>query len=148
MSVVLVIGCSNEAGIRNEQATKDFQPEIDELKGRLAQLELRLTDLEKAAPAPDTKVSGAVVAPPSMTIWSAAAKGNQKEIELHIVAGTDLDSLDNIGQAALHHARQTTTPTLSNCCLRMVRTQMSQITRGTLHSIGRNRGTAPKSPTY
>ena len=79
MSVVLVIGCSNEAGIRNEQATKDFQPEIDELKGRLAQLELRLTDLEKAAPAPDTKVSGAVVAPPSMTIWSAAAKGNQKE---------------------------------------------------------------------
>ena len=104
ISVVLVIGCSHEAGIRNEQAAKDFQPEVDELKERLAQLELRLTDLEQAAPAPDTKVSGAVVTPPSMAIWSAAAKGNQKEIELHIVAGTDLDSLDNIGQAALHHA--------------------------------------------
>ena len=104
ISVVLLIGCSNGTGIHNEQAAKDFQPEIDGLKERLAQLESRLTDLEKAAPAPDTKVSGAVVAPPSMTIWSAAAKGNRKEIELHIDAGTDLDSPDNIGQAALHHA--------------------------------------------
>ena len=104
ISVVLLIGCSNGTRIDNEQAAKDFQPEIDELKERLAQLESRLTDIEKAAPAPDTKVSGTVVEPPSMTIWSAAAKGNRKEIELHIVAGTDLNSPDNIGQAALHHA--------------------------------------------
>ena len=69
ISVVLLIGCSNGTRIDNEQAAKDFQPEIDELKERLAQLESRLTDIEKAAPAPDTKVSGTVVEPPSMTIW-------------------------------------------------------------------------------
>ena len=40
ISVVLVIGCSHEAGISNEQAAKDFQPEVDKLKERLAQLEL------------------------------------------------------------------------------------------------------------
>ncbi|MEE2948478.1 MAG: ankyrin repeat domain-containing protein [Verrucomicrobiota bacterium] len=99
-----MIGCTDGTGIHNEQATSDFQPEIDKLKDRVAQLESRLVGLEKPAPVPDDKAPDAVVVPPSMTIWSAAAKGNRKEIELHIVTGTDLDSPDNIGQASLHHA--------------------------------------------
>jgi len=100
-SIVLLIGCSNETDIHNEQAASNLQPEIDELKERVAQLESRLSDLETAVPVPDANASVAVVVPPSMTIWTAAAKGNRKEIELHIVAGTDLN---NLGQAPLHHA--------------------------------------------
>ena len=103
-SIVLLIGCSNGTDIHNEQAALNLQPEIDELKERVAQLESRLSDLETAVPVPDANASVAVVVPPSMTIWTAAAKGNRKEIELHIVAGTDLNNLDNIGQAPLHHA--------------------------------------------
>ena len=104
VSIVLLIGCSNGTDIHNEQTALNLQPEIDELKERVAQLETKLSDLQTAAPSPEANGSVEVVVPPTMTIWTAAAKGDRKEIELHIVTGTDLDSIDNIGQAPLHHA--------------------------------------------
>ena len=104
VSIVLLIGCSNGTDIHNEQTTSNLQPEIDELKERVARLETGLSDLQTAAPSPEANGSVEVVVPPTMTIWTAAAKGDRKEIELHIVTGTDLDSLDNIGQSPLHHA--------------------------------------------
>ena len=104
VSIVLLIGCSNGTDIHNEQTASNLQPEIDELKERVARLETGLSDLQTAAPSPEANGSVEVVVPPTMTIWTAAAKGDRKEIELHIVTGTDLDSLDNIGQSPLHHA--------------------------------------------
>jgi len=104
LAAALLIGCSGRTHTHDEPATSNLRPEVDELKTRVANLESRLTELELAPPAPDANAPVAVAVPPSMNLWTAAAKGDRKEIELHIAAGTKLDAKDNLGQTALHLA--------------------------------------------
>ena len=104
LAAALLIGCSGRTHTHDESTTPNLQPEVDELITRVANLESRLTELELAADAADANTPVAVAMPPSTNLWAAAAKGDQKEIELHIAAGTKLDAKDNLGQTALHLA--------------------------------------------
>ena len=101
LAAALLIGCSGRTHTHDESTTPNLQPEVDELITRVANLESRLAELELAA---DAKTPVAVSMPPSTNLWAAAAKGDRKEIELHIAAGTKLDAKDNLGQTALHLA--------------------------------------------